>query len=124
MRLLLDTHAVIWWMADAPELSDRARSAIADRSNEVMVSIASLWEIVIKRALGKLEFPEDVETTLTVEGFGLVSVGLGHLRALENLPALHRDPFDRMLVAQALVDGFVMVIGDPTVARYGAPILW
>ena len=124
MRLLLNTHAVIWWMADAPELSDRARSAIAERSNEVMVSIASLWEIVIKRALGKLEFPEDVETTLAVEGFGLLPIGLGHLRALESLPALHRDPFDRMLVAQALVDGFVMVSGDPAVARYGAPILW
>ena len=124
MRLLLDTHALIWWMADAPELSDRARSAIAERSNEVMVSIASLWEIVIERALGKLEFPEDVETTLAVEGFGLLPIGLGHLRALESLPALHRDPFDRMLVAQALADGFVMVSGDPAVARCGAPILW
>jgi PIN domain nuclease of toxin-antitoxin system len=124
VRLLLDTHALIWWMADAPELSDRARSAIAERSNEVMVSIASLWEIVIERALGKLEFPEDVETTLAVEGFGLLLIGLGHLRALESLPALHRDPFDRMLVAQALADGFVMVSGDPAVARYGAPILW
>jgi PIN domain nuclease of toxin-antitoxin system len=124
VRLLLDTHALIWWMADAPELSDRARSAIAERSNEVMVSIASLWEIVIKRALGKLEFPEDVETTLAVEGFGLLPIGLGHLRALESLPALHRDPFDWMLVAQALADGFVMVSGDPAVARYGAPILW
>jgi PIN domain nuclease of toxin-antitoxin system len=124
VRLLLDTHALIWWMADAPELSDRARSAIAERSNEVMVSIASLWEIVIKRALGKLEFPEDVETTLAVEGFGLLPIGLGHLRALESLPALHRDPFDRMVVAQALADGFVMVSGDPAVARYGAPILW
>jgi PIN domain nuclease of toxin-antitoxin system len=124
VRLLLDTHALIWWMADAPELSDRARSAIAERSNEVMVSIASLWEIVIKRALGKLEFPEDVETTLAVEGFGLLPIGLGHLRALESLPALHRGPFDRMVVAQALADGFVMVSGDPAVARYGAPILW
>jgi PIN domain nuclease of toxin-antitoxin system len=124
VRLLLDTHALIWWMADAPELPDRARSAIADRSNEVMVSIASLWEIVIKRALGKLEFPEDLETTLTAEGFGLLPVGLAHLRALESLPVLHRDPFDRMLVAQALADGLVMVSGDPAVARYGAPILW
>jgi PIN domain nuclease of toxin-antitoxin system len=58
------------------------------------------------------------------EGFGLLPTGLGHLRALESLPALHRDPFDRMLVAQALADGFVMVSGDPAVARYGAPILW
>lgn len=124
MRLLLDTHALIWWMADASELSDRARSAIAERSNEVMVSIASLWEIVIKRALGKLEFPEDVETTLAVEGFGLLPIGFGHLRALESLPTLHRDPFDRMLVAQALADGLVIVSGDPAVARYGAPILW
>jgi PIN domain nuclease of toxin-antitoxin system len=69
-------------------------------------------------------FPEDVETTLTVEGFGLLPIGLGHLRALESLPALHRDPFDRMLVAQALADGLVMISGDPAVARYGAPILW
>ena len=78
MRLLLDTHALIWWMADAPELPIGARSAIAHRSNEVMVSVASLWEIVIKRALGKLEFPEDLETTLPVEGFGLLPVGLAH----------------------------------------------
>jgi PIN domain nuclease of toxin-antitoxin system len=115
---------VAWGTADAPDLSDRARSAIAERSNEVLVSVASLWELVIKRALGKFEFPEDVETTLTVEGFGLLPIGLGHRRALESLPALHRDPFDRMLVAQALADGLMMVSGDPAVARHGAPILW
>jgi PIN domain nuclease of toxin-antitoxin system len=124
VRLLLDTHALIWWTADAPELSGRARAAVADRANEVVVSIASLWEIVIKRALGKLEFPEDPGTTLAEEGFGLLPVGLAHLRALEGLPALHRDPFDRMLVAQALADGLVLVSGDPAVARYGAPVLW
>ncbi|UEM25290.1 type II toxin-antitoxin system VapC family toxin (plasmid) [Skermanella mucosa] len=124
MRLLLDTHALIWWLDDAPELSDRARPAIADRSNEILVSIASLWEIIIKRALGKLEFPEDLEKTISEEGFGLLAIGLPHLKTLETLPALHRDPFDRMLVAQALADGLVMVSGDPAVARYGAPMLW
>jgi len=124
VKLLLDTHALIWWTADAPELSDRARQALANPSNEIIVSIASVWEIFIKRALGKLIFPEDPETTLIEEGFGLLPIGFTHLRALEGLPALHRDPFDRMLVAQALADGLVLVSGDSAIARYGAPIVW
>ena len=124
MRLLLDTHAFIWWTSDAPELSQRARAAIAEPANDILVSIASLWEIAIKRALGKIDFPEDFETTLTEEGFRLLPISFAHLRALETLAPKHRDPFDRMLVAQAIADALVVVSGDPMVAQYEPPILW
>jgi PIN domain nuclease of toxin-antitoxin system len=124
LKLLLDTHALIWWTADAPDLPDRARDVIADPANEILVSVASFWEIAIKRALGKLEFPEDFETTLTEEGFALLPITFGHLRSLERLESKHRDPFDRMLVAQASADGLVVVTGDPTIGQHEVTVIW
>ena len=91
MRLLLDTHVLLWWREDSPRLSDRARAEIADAANEVLVSIATLWEIVIKRANGKLIFPDDLEAVVREEAFQLMGIGFQHLRRVELLPVLHRD---------------------------------
>ena len=124
MRLLLDTHTLLWWRDDSPRLSSRARSEIADATNEILVSVATLWEISIKRMLGKLSFPDDLEEVVREESFGLLPISFKHLRRLETLPGLHRDPFDRMLVAQALTEGAPLVTNDRALLAYGAPTLW
>jgi PIN domain nuclease of toxin-antitoxin system len=124
LRLLLDTHVLLWWRDNSPNLSARARSVIADPANEILVSIATLWEIIIKRGLGKLRFPDDLEDVLHEESFTLVPIGFRHLRCLETLPLLHRDPFDRMLVAQAMIEGAPLITNDTALVRYGAPVLW
>jgi PIN domain nuclease of toxin-antitoxin system len=124
VRLLLDTHTLLWWRDDSPRLSSRARSEIADATNEILVSVATLWEISIKRVLGKLSFPDDLEEVVREESFGLVPISFQHPRRLETLPGLHRDPFDRMLVAQALTEGAPLVTNDRALLAYGAPTLW
>ncbi len=124
MRLLLDTHVLLWWRDDSPRLSARSRAEIADPSNEVLVSAATLWEIVSKRALGKLNFSDDLEEVLREESFGLMPITFQHLRRVALLPELHRDPFDRMLVAQALTEGAPLVTNDRAVLAYGVPTLW
>lgn len=124
MRLLLDTHAFLWWMEASSALSTPARNAIANPRNEVLISIASLWELTIKQALGKLTFPADPETVVRNEGFSVLPVGFTHLRRLGTLPHLHRDPFDRMLVAQAMVEGAALVSQDSKLTPYGTQIIW
>jgi PIN domain nuclease of toxin-antitoxin system len=123
MRLLLDTHVVLWWLDDSPVLSVRARDAIAAETNIVYVSAATLWEIVIKRALGKLELPNDWTEVLAAEQFQRLSVSWDHALEVGRLPNLHRDPFDRILVAQALVEGLTFVTGDALLDGYGVPVI-
>jgi PIN domain nuclease of toxin-antitoxin system len=124
VRLLLDTQAFLWWMDASPKLSVRARRAIADPANEVCVSVASAWEIAIKRSLGKLRTPAGVGSALESEGFALLPIKLGHAEALESLPWHHRDPFDRMLIAQAKVEGVDLVSRDAEIALYEVNLLW
>jgi PIN domain nuclease of toxin-antitoxin system len=124
VRLLLDTHVLLWWRDDSPRLSGRARAEIADAANEVLVSTATLWEIVIKRARGKLIFPDDLEEVVREESFELLGIGFQHLRRVELLPELHRDPFDRMLIAQALTEGVPLVTDDRALLAYGVPTVW
>jgi PIN domain nuclease of toxin-antitoxin system len=118
MNLLLDTHVVLWWLADAPELGSVAREAIANRANVVHVSAVTAWEITVKRALGKLEMPDDWEQALAAEPFTQLPITWSHALRVGGLPDLHRDPFDRLLVAQALVEGLVLVSHDAAMARY------
>jgi len=124
MRLLLDTHAFIWWVSEAANLGQRARDAIHDTANEILFSVASLWELTIKRGNGKLDFPFDVETVVADEGFRVLPISYRHLGALETLPRLHRDPFDRMLIAQAIADDLVLATRDARLGAYGVAILW
>jgi len=121
--LLIDAHAVLWWLADDPTLEDVARSAMADPANQVLVSAATIWEIEIKRALGKLAAPTGLCDVIERAGFGVLPIsGLDAERA-GALPGLHRDPFDRMLVAQARRLDALIVSRDASFAPYGVDVL-
>ncbi len=124
MRLLLDTHALLWWREGSPRLSRRARTEIADPNNQVFVSIVTFWEIILKRGAGKIHFPDDFGEVTREEHFTLLAIDFPHLYVLERLPFLHRDPFDRMLIAQSLVEGIPLMTNDRAVIRYRAPIIW
>ena len=121
MNLLLDTHALLWWVG-GESLSPEAATAIADPENLVCVSAASVWEISIKQAIGKLRVEGDLDAILA-EDFEPVPITLDDARRAGSLPDHHRDPFDRMLVAQALSRELVLVSRDPSMDPYGVPIL-
>jgi PIN domain nuclease of toxin-antitoxin system len=121
--LLLDAHAILWWLADDPTLHPAARSAIADPANDVLVSAASIWEIEIKRALGKLSAPEELVEAVDESGFDVLSITGRDAQAAGALPSHHRDPFDRMLVAQSGRLGAVVVSRDDAFLAYGTDVL-
>ena len=123
MRLLLDTHVLLWWLDDSPALSHDARAAIAEPENTVYVSSATVWEMAIKRALGKLDVPTDWAEVLADEPFHRLYVTWDHAIKVGELPDEHRDPFDRMLVAQSLVEDLVLVTHDSALARYSISTL-
>lgn len=118
MKLLLDTNALIWTLLKQQKLSPTAAAMIEDDANEVLVSVVSVWEIEIKIAKKKLRAPSDLGTALAKQRFKLVQVTLDHALAVESLPRHHRDPFDRMLIAQAQLGGFTLVTSDGEVGRY------
>lgn len=128
MRLLLDTHVFLWWITDDPHLSDRARALIGEGGNEVFLSAASAWELVVKASLRRLETVQPLERfvpdQLERNGFQALPVLLRHALALPDLPPLHRDPFDRMLVAQALTEEMTLVSADREIRRYPVPVAW
>ncbi|MEE3625187.1 type II toxin-antitoxin system VapC family toxin [Nitrospirillum sp. BR 11752] len=123
MRLLIDTHILIWWMSDDPALPVHVRAAIQDPASEVFVSAATIWEISIKRALGRLDFPlDDIQGELLKAGFKPLAIDIAHAARAGTLPAHHQDPFDRMLVAQAQLEGLTLVSVDAIIGRYAVPI--
>lgn len=125
MKLLLDSHAYLWWLSDDARLSPKARSAIEDPGNVVLVSAASIWEIEIKRALGRLEAGDaDLVAEIEANRFGELTITARHAEAAARLPPHHDDPFDRMLVAQARHEGTVCVTRDPAFEVYGTATLW
>ena len=129
MRLLLDTHVALWAISDSPHLSARARALVVAPDNQIHVSAASLWEIAIKHALhrtgpGAMTLSaEQASRYFERAGFSLVSITPAHARAVERLPDLHHDPFDRILVAQALEEPFRLVTHDARVGAYSATVL-
>ena len=122
-RLLLDTHVVLWALAEPEKLTRPAQSALEDAQNEVLVSVVSAWEIAIKRTLGKLEAPDDLEAAIRMQGFEPLLMTFHHAAQAGSLPPHHRDPFDRMLIAQAQAEGLVLVTRDPNIPRYGVRTL-
>lgn len=128
MRLLLDTHAFLWWLADDPDLSARAKAAIADPANAVHVSAATAWEITTKHRLGKLPgaalVAADVAAQIAAENFDQLAISVAHAQHAGTLPGPHRDPFDRMLIAQALLEGLVLVSIEAAFDIYGIQRLW
>lgn len=123
MTLLLDTHALLWWLSDDPTLSEAARTVIAAPDAVVTVSAASAWEISIKSSLGKLEVPDDLEDQLARHRFKPLPITVSHALAAGSLPRHHDDPFDRMLVAQARLEGLTLVTRDSRIALYGVPVV-
>jgi PIN domain nuclease of toxin-antitoxin system len=124
MRLLLDTHILLWWLDDAPALPAATRRAISDVTSEIFVSVATVWEIAIKKALGKLDFPTARMSDILAEAGCLpLPVQIEHAIAAAGLPPHHGDPFDRMLVAQAQREGLTIVTVDPMIRRYAVAVL-
>jgi PIN domain nuclease of toxin-antitoxin system len=121
-RLLLDTAPLIWWDADDPQLGARARAAIEDAS-EVWVSAASAWEIAIKQAVGKLDTKRDTADAVAQAGFVPLPVSFAHAAAVRDLPPHHRDPFDRLIIASARVEGLTIVTSDARFGPYGVPLV-
>lgn len=128
MRLLLDTHAFLWWVEGTPAVGRRARAAIADSDNETFLSVASCWEMAIKLSLGKLRlatpFNRFIPEQLALNGFSLLDVQLRHALAVADLPFRHRDPFDRLLVAQAHEEDLAVVTKDAVFRKYGVKVVW
>ncbi|MCF8053062.1 MAG: type II toxin-antitoxin system VapC family toxin [Desulfobacterales bacterium] len=123
MNLTLDTHALLWWLDDSPALSQGARTAIMDDRNIVIVSAAVVWEIRIKQALGKLDIDSSFLEIIRSQGFELLSITADHAYAVGDLPMHHRDPFDRMIIAQARLEGLTVVTRDPLFTKYEVPVI-
>jgi len=121
---MLDTHALIWALEGSPRLSKRARRLIADPANEVLVSAVSAWEIAIKKAMGKLDVPDELVGAVDAAGFTRSPLGFAEAARLQGLPRHHSDPFDRMLIAHALEQGCALLTRDPQIARYAVETLW
>jgi PIN domain nuclease of toxin-antitoxin system len=128
MRCLLDTHALLWWLFDDPKLSARAREAISEPQNEILVSAASAWEISTKHRLGKLPEAGDVAQRLPIyvrqARFTELPISIEQAQVAGDLPGPHRDPFDRMLIAQAKLLTVPVVSVDPVFRDYGSTVLW
>jgi PIN domain nuclease of toxin-antitoxin system len=124
VKLLLDTNSFLWWRAGSPKLPAEVGDQIGRPGNEILVSVASLWEIVIKRTLGKLQFLEDFESVLGDEEFDLLNITYAHLRVLSDLPLHHRDPFDRLIISQSLGERIPLVTNDQVFADYGVQVVW
>ncbi|BAY99417.1 hypothetical protein NIES37_33990 [Tolypothrix tenuis PCC 7101] len=128
MRALLDTHAFIWWVTDDSQLSVTARNVIADSGNSLFLSVVSAWEIVIKNKLGKLALPEAVEqyipTRLAMNRFESLPIQMSHVLQVASLPNIHRDPFDRILIAQSQVENLPIVTIDQQITQYAVPTIW
>jgi len=128
MTLLLDTHAFLWFCQDDPMLSATAKALIEDAANRKLVSVASCWEIAIKAGLGKLKLGESSATyipaAISRTGFDLFPISLAHATGVETLPPYHRDPFDRLLIAQAIIEAMPIVSVDTAFDSYGMRRLW
>lgn len=128
MRLLLDTHALLWWLAGDTQLSSAARAAIEDETNEVFVSAASAWEVATKHRLGKLPgagpLAVDFAREVREQGFQPLAITLEHGQVAGSLPGKHRDPFDRMLVAQAREEKLALVSNEAVFDGYGVTRIW
>ena len=124
MNLLLDTHVLLWWLADDSSLQSAARDAIRDESNIVHVSAATAWEISIKKALGKLDAPDDLANALEVNNFRSLEITVAHATKAGALPRHHDDPFDRLRIAQAQTEQLTLVTHDAKFRAYEISVIW
>jgi PIN domain nuclease of toxin-antitoxin system len=128
MKFLLDTHAFIWWDSEPTKLSPQVLALCQDSANTLLLSVASVWEMQIKLQLGKLRFDralaEIVSSQERINNLTILPIALAHVLALNDLPAHHKDPFDRLLVAQSIVENATLVSNDPQFAKYSLSVVW
>ncbi len=128
MKALLDTHAFLWWITDNPMLSSHVRKIISDGRNELFFSAASGWEIAIKAQLGRIKIPDKPEIFISEQmianAIQSLPIQISHAFHVYNLPSYHRDPFDRMLIAQAQLEGLPILTNDPQISRYPVKVIW
>ena|SRR3989338_3443563 len=128
MKALLDTHAFLWWITDNPMLSSHVRKIISDGRNELFFSAASGWEIAIKAQLGRIKIPDKPEIFISEQmianAIQSLPIQISHAFHVYNLPSHHRDPFDRMLIAQAQLEGLPILTNDPQISRYPVKVIW
>jgi PIN domain nuclease of toxin-antitoxin system len=128
VKLLLETHAFIWWDSNLEQLSNTALNFLADAANELLLSVASVWEIQVKRQLGKLSLQSSLAEILTAQqttnALSVLSINAEHVLTLDQLPAIHKDPFDRILIAQAIYEDAVLVSADSMFASYPVQTIW
>jgi PIN domain nuclease of toxin-antitoxin system len=128
VRLLLDTHTFLWWITDSDRLPPNARDLIADGANPVFFSAASAWEIVVKAGLGRIDLPAEPERfifeQIGTNNFEVLPIHLRHALGLLTLPEIHRDPFDRMLISQAIAEDMALVTGNSQIGRYPVRVVW
>lgn len=128
MRALLDTHAFLWWVLDVPRLSTESRAILTDGENELLFSSASAYELALKARSGKLTLPDPPEVyvpdRLIANGFTRFPIELAHALRAGSLPWIHRDPFDRLLIAQAQIEGIPILTADPAISQYDVETIW
>ncbi len=124
MKLLLDTHAALWFLSGDERLGEKAARHLTDETNRILLSAAVVWEVAIKRSLGKLTVPAEYLSLLLDAGVQALAVSLEHAAAVQRLPLHHRDPFDRMLVAQAAIEGAALVSRDVALVPYDVTLIW
>ena len=123
MNILLDTHVLIWSLENNSTLSDGARNAIIDGNNMVFVSSASVWEINIKKSIGKLDVPDNLLDEIKSHRFTPIDINFDHAQLAGRLPYIHKDPFDRILIAQAIIEKFILITRDRTIAKYDVNVM-
>ena len=128
MNILLDTHTFLWWVAEDAQLSLRAKEIIANPDNKIYFSVVSAWEIIIKVGIGKLSLSESPETyipsRITANQFEILAVQMSHILKINSLPNFHKDPFDRLLIAQSLVEDLSLLTVDNAIAQYPVKTIW
>ncbi len=117
-RFLLDTHTLLWWLMNSEKIGKKAKEAISDPDHQVYISAASIWEITIKKSIGKLEAPDNMTNIVIKKGFLQLPITLFHGESIRNLPKIHKDPFDRMLIIQAQQENLVIITNDSIIPQY------
>jgi PIN domain nuclease of toxin-antitoxin system len=128
MKILLDTHTFLWWDSSPEKLARAVANLLSDPGNSIILSVASAWEIQIKKQLGKISLSiplaEMIESQQQVNGVEILPINLKHVLSLDGLPTHHKDPFDRILIAQAKTEGMVIASADPIFSKYGVEVMW
>lgn len=122
MNYLLDTHILLWWLSNDSKLDKSIKDLIANPTNNIAISVASIWEIVIKKTVGKLKAPDNLQEVIHASSFDLLDINIDHILCLDGLETIHNDPFDRILIAQSMVENLTIITNDAIIPKYNISI--